>query len=70
MGTGGLVGVGVGVWGISRKDRAGRSSASFLRVAEASTPVPGWARLERELQEEGQKAVVEEVSWMAPPPDH
>ena len=69
VGTGGLVGVGVWVWGTSWKDRAGPSSASFLWVAEASTSVPGWARLERALQEEGQKAV-EVVSWMAPPPDH
>lgn len=67
MGTGGLVGVGVGVWGTSRKDRAGPSNASFLRVAEASTPVPHWVRLERWLQEEGQRALWRRCpGWLRP----
>lgn len=66
MGTGGLVGVGVGVLGTSRKDRAGPSNASFLRVAEASTPVPGWVRLERWLQEEGQRALWRCPGWLRP----
>ena len=67
VGTGGLVGVGVWVRGTSGKDRAGPSNASFLRVAEASTPVPGWVRLERWLQEEGQRALWRRCpGWLRP----